>query len=155
MAVSRFDVIVVSGLFFTVIGIILLFFKQLLFYSFDPVGAQVRGLNVSFLNYLFLIILSLAIIGSLQTVGIILVLSMLIIPAAAAKLTTKTFVNSVIVSVFFGVIAAVSGLYLSYYFNLPSGPSMSLVSTMIFVIAFITSKFMNSINVVNKISLDK
>ena len=80
---------------------------------------------------------------------------MLIIPAAAAKLTTKTFVNSVIVSVFFGVIAAVSGLYLSYYFNLPSGPSMSLVSTMIFVIAFITSKFMNSINVVNKISLDK
>ena len=155
MAVSTFDVIVVSGLFFTVIGIILLFFKQLLFYSFDPVGAQVRGLNVSFLNYLFLIILSLAIIGSLQTVGIILVLSMLIIPAAAAKLTTKTFVNSVIVSVFFGVIAAVSGLYLSYYFNLPSGPSMSLVSTMIFVIAFITSKFMNSINVVNKISLDK
>ena len=155
LAVSTFDVIVVSGLFFTVIGIILLFFKQLLFYSFDPVGAQVRGLNVSFLNYLFLIILSLAIIGSLQTVGIILVLSMLIIPAAAAKLTTKNFVNSVIVSVFFGVIAAVSGLYLSYYFNLPSGPSMSLVSTMIFVIAFITSKFMNSINVVNKISLDK
>ena len=66
LAVSTFDVIVVSGLFFTVIGIILLFFKQLLFYSFDPVGAQVRGLNVSFLNYLFLIILSLAIIGSLQ-----------------------------------------------------------------------------------------
>ena len=155
LAVSKFDVIFVSVLFFTVIGILLVFFKQLLFYSFDPVGAEVRGLNVSFLNYLFLIILSLAIIASLQTVGIILVLSMLIIPAAAAKLITKTFVNSVKISVIFGVIAAVSGLFLSYYFNLPSGPSMSLVSTMIFVIAFITSKFMNSINVVNKISLDK
>ena len=126
----------ISILFFTVFVIFVVFFKQLLFYSFDPVGAQVRGLNVSFLNYLFLIILSLVIIGSIQTVGIILVLSMLIIPAAAAKLATKTFINSIKLSIFFGVISSVSGLYLSYYFNLPSGPSMSLVATGLFIIVF-------------------
>ena len=103
LAVSTFDVIMISILFFTVFVILVVFFKQLLFYSFDPVGAQVRGLNVSFLNYLFLIILSLVIIGSIQTVGIILVLSMLIIPAAAAKLVTKTFINSIKLSIFFGV----------------------------------------------------
>ena len=136
LAVSTFDVIMISILFFTVFVILVVFFKQLLFYSFDPVGAQVRGLNVSFLNYLFLIILSLVIIGSIQTVGIILVLSMLIIPAAAAKLTTKTFINSIKLSIFFGVISSVSGLYLSYYFNLPSGPSMSLVATGLFIIVF-------------------
>ena len=145
LAVSTFDVLVVLGLSTIVLGTLVIFFKQLLFYSFDPVGAQVRGLNVSFLNYLFLIILSLAIIGSLQTVGIILVLSMLIIPAAAAKLLVKTFFNSIMVSIIFGVIAAISGLYLSYYFNLPSGPSMSLVSTGIFILAFILSKFINPI----------
>ncbi len=145
LAVSTFDVFVVLGLFTIVLVTLVIFFKQLLFYSFDPVGAQVRGLNVSFLNYLFLVILSLAIIGSLQTVGIILVLSMLIIPAAAAKLLVKTFVNSIIVSIIFGVFAAISGLYLSYYFNLPSGPSMSLVSTGIFILAFILSKFVNPI----------
>ena len=136
LAVSTFDVIMISILFFTVFVILVVFFKQLLFYSFDPVGAQVRGLNVSFLNYLFLIILSLVIIGSIQTVGIILVLSMLIIPAAAAKLATKTFINSIKLSIFFGVISSVSGLYLSYYFNLPSGPSMSLVATGLFIIVF-------------------
>ena len=136
LAVNTFDVIMISILFFTVFVILAVFFKQLLFYSFDPVGAQVRGLNVSFLNYLFLIILSLVIIGSIQTVGIILVLSMLIIPAAAAKLATKTFINSIKLSIFFGVISSVSGLYLSYYFNLPSGPSMSLVATGLFIIVF-------------------
>jgi len=136
LAVSTFDVIMISILFFSVFVILVVFFKQLLFYSFDPVGAQVRGLNVSFLNYLFLIILSLVIIGSIQTVGIILVLSMLIIPAAAAKLATKTFINSIKLSIFFGVISSVSGLYLSYYFNLPSGPSMSLVATGLFIIVF-------------------
>ncbi|MEC7881253.1 MAG: metal ABC transporter permease [Chloroflexota bacterium] len=145
LAVSTFDVFIVFGLFIIVMSIFLIFFKQLLFYSFDPIGAKVRGLNVSFLNYLFLIILSLAIIGSLQTVGIILVLSMLIIPSAAAKLITKTFVNSIIFSVAFGVVASISGLYLSYFFNLPSGPSMSIVATLIFVITFLISKLINPV----------
>jgi len=145
LAVSTFDVFIVFGLFIIVMSIFLIFFKQLLFYSFDPIGAKVRGLNVSFLNYLFLIILSLAIIGSLQTVGIILVLSMLIIPSAAAKLITKTFVNSIIFSVAFGVVASISGLYLSYFFNLPSGPSMSIVATLIFVITFLISKLVNPV----------
>ena len=145
LAVSTFDVFIVFGLFIIVMSIFLIFFKQLLFYSFDPIGAKVRGLNVSFLNYLFLIILSLAIIGSLQTVGIILVLSMLIIPSAAAKLITKTFVNSIIFSVAFGVVASISGLYLSYFFNLPSGPSMSIIATLIFVITFLISKLVNPV----------
>ena len=145
LAVSTFDVFIVFGLFIVVMSIFLIFFKQLLFYSFDPIGAKVRGLNVSFLNYLFLIILSLAIIGSLQTVGIILVLSMLIIPSAAAKLITKTFVNSIIISIVFGLVASVSGLYLSYFFNLPSGPSMSIVATLLFVLAFLISKLVNPV----------
>lgn len=145
LAVSNFDVIIIFILFIIVATIFTVFYKQLLFYSFDPVGAQIRGLNTSFLNYLFLIMLSLAIIGSLQTVGIILVLSMLIIPAASAKLITKSFNRSILFGVIFGVIASVSGLLLSYYFNLPSGPSMSLVATGIFILSFIVSKLRNPI----------
>ena len=140
LAVSSSDVSIIFGLFVIVLSSLFIFFKQILFYSFDPIGAEVRDLNVTFLNYLFLVVLSLAIVGSLQTVGIILVLSRLIIPAAAAKLLAKTFSNSLIISVIFGVISAVSGLYLSYYFNLPSGPSMSLVSSGIFVVAFLKQK---------------
>jgi len=145
LAVSYFDVFAILALFIVLLFFFLVFYKQLLFYSFDPVGAQIRGLNTSFLNYLFLIMLSLAIIGSLQTVGIILVLSMLIIPAASAKLLAKTFNHTTIIGIVFGVISSVSGLLLSYYFNLPSGPSMALVATGIFIICFLFQKLRNPI----------
>lgn len=140
LAVSRSDVNIVVALLALVFILVLVFFKQLLFYSFDPIGAEVKGLNTTFLNYLFLILLSIAIVGSLQTVGIILVLSMLIIPAAAAKLVTNTFVSSIRISILFGVFSSVVGLYLSYFLNLPSGPSMSLVATSIFVLAYLSNK---------------
>ena len=142
LAVSTVDVFVIFILASVVLSTLFLFFKQILFYSFDPLGAQVRNLNVTFLNYLFLIILSLSIVGSLQTVGIVLVLSMLLIPAAAAKLVTKTFVKSIKISAFFGGVSSVAGLYLSYYFNLPSGPTMSLVATGIFMLSLLSRKLL-------------
>ena len=140
LAVSRFDVFIVTAMCITVVSLIIIFFKQLLFYSFDPIGAEVKGLNTNFLNYLFLVILSVAIVASLQTVGIILVLSMLLIPAAASKQITNTFVSSIYVSILFGVFSSVSGLYLSYFFNLPSGPTMSMVATSLFIACFFLNK---------------
>jgi len=145
LAVSYFDMYSILTLFVVLLITFLLFYKQMLFYSFDPVGAELRGLNTSFLNYLFLIMLSLAIIGSLQTVGIILVLSMLIIPAASAKLLFNNFNYTTIIGVIFGIISSVSGLLLSYYFNLPSGPTMALVATGIFIICFLFQKLKNPI----------
>ncbi len=142
LAVSTVDVFVIFILASVVLSTLFLFFKQILFYSFDPLGAQVRNLNVTFLNYLFLIILSLSIVGSLQTVGIVLVLSMLLIPAAAAKLVTKTFVKSIKISAFFVGVSSVAGLYLSYYFNLPSGPTMSLVASGIFMLSLLSRKLL-------------
>ena len=140
LAVSSFDVFIVTAMCISVVSLIIIFFKQLLFYSFDPIGAEVKGLNTNFLNYLFLVILSVAIVASLQTVGIILVLSMLLIPAAASKQITKTFVSSIYVSILFGVFSSVSGLYLSYFFNLPSGPTMSMVATSLFIVCFFLNK---------------
>ena len=140
LAVSRFDVFIVTTMCITVVSLIIIFFKQLLFYSFDPIGAEVKGLNTNFLNYLFLVILSVAIVASLQTVGIILVLSMLLIPAAASKQITNTFVSSIYVSILFGVFSSVSGLFLSYFFNLPSGPTMSMVATFLFVVCFFVNQ---------------
>tara|TARA_B100000886_G_scaffold147577_1_gene100314 strand:- start:614 stop:1447 length:834 start_codon:yes stop_codon:yes gene_type:complete len=140
LAVSRFDVFIVTAMCITVVSLIIIFFKQLLFYSFDPIGAEVKGLNTNFLNYLFLVILSVAIVASLQTVGIILVLSMLLIPAAASKQITNTFVSSIYVSILFGVLSSVSGLFLSYFFNLPSGPTMSMVATFLFVVCFFVNQ---------------
>ena len=84
----------------------------------------------------FLTVLALSIMGSLQSVGIILLLSMLITPAAAAKIVMKNFYALMIVGSLFGVIASVSGLYFSYYLDLPSGPSMALSATCVFVVVW-------------------
>jgi len=65
---------------------------------------------------------------------------MLLIPAGAAKLVSKTFTSSIRISALFGGVSSVSGLYFSYYFNLPSGPTMSLVASGIFVLSVIFKK---------------
>ena len=127
LGVSNGDVISTLALSLITIFTIIIFYKQILYLSFDPIGAQVTGLNTKLFDSVFLIVLSLAVIGALQSVGIILVLSMLITPAAAAKLIMKNFYHSIYVSCIFGVIASVTGLYFSYYINLPSGPAHSII----------------------------
>ena len=112
LGVSNFDVLITSILTLIVILTLLFFHKQFLFLSFDPVGAKVSGLNTSLLNNIFLTVLALSIMGSLQSVGIILLLSMLITPAAAAKIIMKNFYALMIVGSVFGVIASVSGCLL-------------------------------------------
>ena len=137
LGVSSFDVSITLILTAIVIIASFVLYKQFLFISFDPKGAKVAGIKVNLFDNIFLVVLSLAIIGALQSVGIILVLSMLITPAAAAKLIMKSFPNAMIAGSIFGIIASMSGLYLSYYLDFPSGPSMALTATLIFIIVWI------------------
>ena len=146
LAVSRFDVWATLILSAIIIITTLVLYKQFLFISFDPKGAKISGLNVRLFDNIFLVVLSLSIISSIQSVGIILVLSMLITPAAAAKLTTRTFSSAMVTGSAFGVIASLSGLYLSYYLDFPSGPSMALAATSIFIIVWIVKRSFNYAN---------
>ena len=143
LGVSNFDVFITLILSVIVLITSVILYKQFLFVSFDPMGAKVAGLKVKLFDNIFLVVLSLAIIGSLQSVGIILVLSMLLTPAAAAKLIMKSFPSAMVIGSVFGIIASVSGLYLSYYLDFPSGPSMALAATLIFVIAWILRRTIN------------
>ncbi len=146
LAVSKFDVWATLILSAIIIITTLSLYKQFLFISFDPKGAKISGLNVRLFDNIFLVVLSLSIISSIQSVGIILVLSMLITPAAAAKLTTKTFSAAMVTGSVFGVIASLIGLYLSYYLDFPSGPSMALAATSIFIIVWVTKRSFKYVN---------
>ncbi len=145
LGVSTSDVFSTLALSLIVIVTLIIFYKQILYLSFDPIGAKVTGLNSRLFDNIFLIVLSLAVIGALQSVGIILVLSMLITPAAAAKLIMKNFFSAMIVGSLFGVIASVTGLYFSYHINLPSGPAMALSSTGIFLICWTFRRSVRSV----------
>ena len=135
LAVSSIDVVVTLGLAVLVLIVIGVLHRQLVFTSFDSLGATVIGLPTRLLDYLLLVSLALVIVVSLQAVGIVLVVAMLITPAAAGALLVRRFTRVMLVSVVVGVFSAVCGLYAAYHLNLPSGPSMTLVATAIFFLA--------------------
>ncbi len=108
--------------------------KELIFANFDPTGASVAGLPTDKLEYLLLTILALVIVIALQAIGVILVISLLITPAAAALQITRSVPTAMIAAALLGVASGIAGLYLSYYFNLPSGPVMALVAFTLFIL---------------------
>ena len=140
MSTSNIDVYVTLGLATITLGLMILLYKPMVFIGFDFEGAVVAGLPAAKIDYLLLILLSVVIVVSLQVVGIILVVGLLITPAAASSLITKRFSTLILVGILFGVLSSVIGLYLSYYFNLPSGPSVALTSTGIFGLSFIANR---------------
>jgi manganese/iron transport system permease protein len=118
-----------------VVSIILLY-KELLFFSFDPQGAEAAGLPTQRLHLGLMMLVALTVVASMKAVGVILVLAMLITPAVTAYLLVPRFHHVMLASVVCGVCSSIAGLYLSYYFNLPSGPAIVLVLSGIFAIAF-------------------
>lgn len=120
-----------------VIGTVVLFFKELLISSFDETMAAAYGLNTRFIHYAIMFLLTLVTVASLQTVGVILVVSMLITPASAAYLLTNRLSWMVVLASFFGAFSAVAGLYFSFLYNMPSGPVIALATTSIFILAFL------------------
>ncbi len=122
-----------------VLVVIALLYKELMFYTFDPIGAQAAGLPVHLLNLGLMILIALTIVASLKAVGVILVLAMLITPGATAYLLVTRLHQMMTLGAILGVIASVTGLYLSYYINLPSGPAIVLVSFGLFMLAFLLS----------------
>ncbi|WP_414530696.1 metal ABC transporter permease [Nodularia chucula] len=122
-----------------VLIIIFLLYKELLFYTFDPLGAQAAGLPVNRLNFGLMVLISLTIVASMKTVGVILVLALLITPGATAYLLVKRLHQVMILGALIGVTSSISGMYLSYYYNLPSGPAIVLVASGIFLLALLFS----------------
>ena len=120
-----------------VIFIVLLFYKELLITTFDPTMARAYGLPVDFINYGIMILLTLVSVVSLQTVGVILVVALLITPASTAYLLTNDLSKMIMLSALFGAIAAAAGLYFSFTYNLPSGAVIVLAAATMFVLAFL------------------
>lgn len=118
---------------------IYLFYKELLVSSFDPTMARAYGLPVRVIHYFLMVLLTLVTVASLQTVGIILVVAMLITPASTAYLLTNRLWVMLYLSAGFGILSSIIGLYFSYTYNLASGATIVLAATFLFVLAFIFS----------------
>jgi manganese/iron transport system permease protein len=116
-----------------------LFYKELLFFTFDQLGAEAIGLPVGAMNVGLMAAITLTIVTSIKAVGVILVVALMVNPAAAAYLLTKELHWMMAVGAGLGVLSCVIGMYISYYFNTPSGPAIALTLFTCFLSALLFS----------------
>jgi manganese/iron transport system permease protein len=133
LAISTTDLVALVVLGAGVLGTVLVLWKELLYATFDPLGAAASGIKVDWLETLFLVLVALTIVVSLQAVGIILVVAMLVTPAATAQLLTVRFGRLMLLAATIGVVSAIVGLYGSYWLDVASGATIVLVQTALFI----------------------
>ncbi|TQR38858.1 metal ABC transporter permease [Brevibacillus brevis] len=140
LAVRSSDMWVTVGIGVIVIVTVYAFFKELLLTSFDPTIAAAYGLRNNLIHYLLMTLLTMVTVASLQTVGIVLVVAMLITPAATAYLLTDRLSIMILLAGGFGMLSSVIGLYFSFTYNLASGATIVVVATVLFFLAFLFSR---------------
>ncbi len=145
LAVQDIDKWLTIGVSIFVLIVIALFFKQLLITSFDPLMAKAIGMKVNFYHYLLMVLLTLVSVTAMQSVGTILIVAMLITPAATAYLYTNSLKKMLILSSSIGAISSVLGLFIGYTFNNAAGSSIVITSAIIFAVSFLISPKQNFI----------
>ena len=137
LGISQSDIIqtlIISGI---VVGLLLVFRRDLLLFCFDPTHARSIGINTGLLHYLLLSVLSLAAVAGLQTVGIILVVAMLVTPGATAYLLTDRFDRMTALAILSSIISSLVGVYVSYWTDSSTAGCIVLVQTGLFMLAFL------------------
>jgi manganese/iron transport system permease protein len=134
LGVGLDDLALIAGAGGLVLLVIYLLYKELFFVAFDPVMAEASGLPVGLLQYLLLAMIGVTVVVAMRAVGIVLVVAMLVTPAATASLMTRRFHRIMLVGALLSALSSVSGLYLSFYANVASGGAIVLVSTTIFLV---------------------
>ena len=139
LAVRESDLLLTALVSGIVLIFVFFFYKELKITSFDPTMAKAYGLNTSLIHYLLMFFLTLVAVVSLQTVGTILVIAMVITPAATAYLLTNHLLKMIITAAGIGMFSAVVGVFFSYSYNWPSGATIVLACTAFFILAFLFS----------------
>ncbi|KAF6608227.1 MULTISPECIES: metal ABC transporter permease [Lactococcus] len=152
LAVQDIDKWLTIGVSGIVLIVIILFFKELLITSFDPLMAKAIGMKVNFYHYLLMVLLTLVSVTAMQSLGTILIVAMLITPAATAYLYTNSLRKMIILSSSLGAVSSVLGLFIGYSFNIAVGSSIVITSSIIFAISFLVSPKQNFIK--KKVKID-
>lgn len=132
------DMILILAVSFGVIGSIVVLRKQLLHFTFDEEQARVSGLNVDKLNYVFVIIAGVTVITSMRLVGILLISALIVLPNITSMMYGKGFKHTVLISIGISVFSVVSGIIMSYYFDLAPSGAIVMITVAILVGTIVT-----------------
>lgn len=137
VTVKQADVWLVMILGIVVLGMVIAFFKELVFISFDEEAAQVSGIPVKALNTLFIIVAAITVTAMIPVVGILLVSSLIVIPSVTALQLKLSFIKTLIWAEVFSFISVIAGIFSSFYLNLSAGGSIVFASLIIFVLVLV------------------
>lgn len=132
LGVAPADLWIVTGVTVVLLGIVFFFYRPLLFWCFDREVAQVHGVPVFAMDTLFALMLATLLVATLNVLGVTLIISAVVIPASIARLLSNHFGQMMVISGAIGAAIAFFGIYLSYYFDIASGASVVLLSTLVF-----------------------
>lgn len=136
LGISGADLLQLSGIALAVLLALGGTWRSLLFHAFDPAGAQAAGLRVGLLHYGFLVLLSAVIVATLQAVGLILAIGLLIAPGATAFLLARRFPAMLGIAVLVTLCAMAAGVYLSFWIDSAPAPTIILLLSAVFGLAF-------------------
>jgi zinc transport system permease protein len=141
LAIGKTDIFQISLWGIAVIIIVAIFFKELIYISFDEEMAWVSGIPVSFVQFLFMVLLAISIIIAIKMIGIILVSSILVMPAAISRQLTDNIREMFLISIITSLFSTIGGLFLSYLLDLPSGAVIVMVLGILFFIILSFNRF--------------
>ncbi len=137
LAVSTSDLWLIAAFGGLIVLVVLTLYKEFLVLTFDPLLAVTLRLPARWLEYLLLVLIALAIVVSLQTVGVALMVAMLVTPAASAYLLTRRLPVMMVLAAVIASVSGVIGLYVSYYAAVASGAAIVLTSTALFLVVWL------------------
>lgn len=137
LGVSWTDVLITAGLGVLVLAAVLIFYKELLFVAYDPSMAAASGVPVAVVQYGLLLLIALTVVMALQVMGIVLVLAMLVAPAATAQLLTRRLPSMMAVGAAVGAGSSIVGLYAAWYADVSASAAIVLTATAAFALAFL------------------
>jgi zinc transport system permease protein len=144
LSITPFEIGMLCVVFIAVIAVWLVYFNKLLIISINPSLAASRGMNTLGVEMVFSAVIAVVVAISIQWVGILIINSMLVLPAAAARNVTTNVRDYHAVSVVLALFAGISGLILSYYYNTITGATIVLIAAMMFFVTFaLKNKFAN------------
>jgi len=136
LGVKVSDIIAVSLVAVFALAVIVVWYRKLLFSTFDPDVAQVSGVNVSVVEVVLLSLLSLTILVTMRIIGVLLISALLVIPAAAARMTTNNFSKLLWISPLIGAVTCFFGMNLSYHLDTSASATIILLDALVFIVVY-------------------
>jgi len=140
IAVNSLDIYMILVLSIIILVSVSLLYKEFFYISFDEEGAELAGIPVAALNMYFTVLTAMTIVVSMRIVGILMVSSLIVVPVASSLLISRSFKNTIFLSVIFALISVIIGLFTSYFFSLAPGGSIVLISVLMLLLIIAIKK---------------